>query len=100
MKKIFFFVPLFGALIFSQKVANAEGVNAAPPRPQIVGISHAAFYVSDMAKAKAFYQDFFGYASPFSIPHKNGGELIWIKINDHQTIELFPGAEVKGDADR
>lgn len=73
---------------------------AEPPRPRITGISHAAFYVTDMAKARAFYEGFLGYASPFSIPRKNGGELVWIKINDHQTIELFPGAEVAPDAHR
>jgi len=69
-------------------------------RPRILGISHAAFYVTDMAKARAFYEGFLGFASPFSIPYKNAGELVWIKINDHQTIELFPGSEVAPDADR
>lgn len=69
-------------------------------RPRILGVSHAAFYVTDLAKARAFYEDFLGYASPFSIPRKNGGELVWIKINDHQTIELFPGSEVSPEADR
>ena len=48
---------------------------AEPPRPRITGISHAAFYVTDMAKARAFYEGFLGYASPFSIPRKNNGEL-------------------------
>ncbi len=74
---------------------------AAPPRPRITGISHAAFYVSDMAKARAFYEGFLGYASPFSIPRKDPKEqLVWIKINDRQSVELFPGSEVTPDADR
>jgi catechol 2,3-dioxygenase-like lactoylglutathione lyase family enzyme len=73
---------------------------AEPVRPRITGISHAAFYVTDMAKARAFYEGFFGFASPFSIPRKTGGDLVWIKINDRQTIELFPGSEVSPDADR
>ena len=73
----------------------------APPRPHILGISHAAFYVSDMKKARAFYEGFLGFQSPFSIPRKNPAEqLVWIKINDHQSIELFPGSEVAPDADR
>ena len=72
-----------------------------PKRPHITGISHAAFYVSDMAKARAFYEGFLGYQSPFSIPRKNPDEqLVWIKINDRQTVELFPGSEVAPDADR
>lgn len=73
----------------------------APKRPRITGISHAAFYVSDMAKARAFYEGFLGFQSPFSIPRKDPQEqLVWIKINDRQTVELFPGSEVAADADR
>jgi catechol 2,3-dioxygenase-like lactoylglutathione lyase family enzyme len=71
----------------------------APRRPRITGISHAAFYVSDMAKARAFYEVFLGFASPFSIPRRTG-DLVWIKINERQTIELFPGSEVAPDAER
>ena len=80
--------------------AVAADSASAPRRPHITGISHAAFYVSDMAKARAFYEGLLGFQSPFSIPRKTGGELVWIKINDHQTVELFPGSEVGPDADR
>jgi lactoylglutathione lyase len=69
-------------------------------RPRILGLSHAAFYVTDLAKARAFYEGFLGYAEPFTLPRKNGAELVWIKINDHQSIELFPGSEVSPAADR
>lgn len=86
-------------LAFTARAADVSAA-ASIKRPHILGISHAAFYVTDMAKARAFYEGFLGYASPFSIPRKNGGELVWIKINDHQTIELFPGAEVSPKADR
>lgn len=73
----------------------------APKRPRITGISHAAFYVSDMAKARAFYEGFLGYQSPFSIPRKDPKEqLVWIKINDRQSVELFPGSEVTPETDR
>ena len=72
----------------------------APQRPRITGISHAAFYVSDTAKARAFYEDFLGFQSPYSIPRPKGGDLVWIKINDRQSVELFPGSEVAPDADR
>jgi catechol 2,3-dioxygenase-like lactoylglutathione lyase family enzyme len=82
-------------------VAAAVSLGAAEPqRPRITGISHAAFYVTDMAKARAFYEGFLGYESPFSIPRKNGGELVWIKINDRQTVELFPASEISPEADR
>ncbi len=80
-------------------VSSPARADDAPKRPHILGISHAAFYVSDMAKARAFYEGFLGYQVPFTLPRKDG-ELVWIKINDHQTIELFPGSEMPADGDR
>jgi len=35
---------------------------AAPERPPVVGISHVAVQVSDLAKARAFYGEVLGYA--------------------------------------
>jgi lactoylglutathione lyase len=88
---------LIGCVALGATIAPA----AEPKRPRITGISHAAFFVSDMAKAREFYEGFFGFASPFSIPRKNPAErLVWIKINDRQSVELFPGSEVAPDADR
>lgn len=89
----------FAVVVFAALTALSTSVpllaqNATlPPRPRITGISHAAFYVSDMRKARAFYERFLGFASPFSIPMPPGGELVWIKINDRQTVELFPETE-------
>lgn len=75
--------------------------NATPPRPRITGISHAAFYVGDMAKAREFYEGFLGFASPYSISLSNPkGDLVWIKINDRQSVELFPGHHLAAGADR
>ncbi|MBL9186005.1 MAG: VOC family protein [Opitutaceae bacterium] len=89
-------LPLLLLMLFAPLVAQD-----APKRPRITGISHAAFYVSDMAKARAFYEDFLGFQSPFSIPRKDPKEqLVWIKINDRQSVELFPGSEVSPEADR
>ncbi len=99
--RIFFAVVATTVLAFAPGRAEEAGSAPAPKRPRIIGISHAAFYVSDMAKARAFYEDFLGFASPFSIPRKNPAEhLVWIKINDRQTVELFPGSEVAPDSDR
>ncbi len=90
-------LPLLFTALFSTTLFAAE----TPKRPRITGISHAAFYVTDMAKARAFYEGFLGYQSPFSIPRKDPKEqLVWIKINDRQSIELFPGSEVSPETDR
>jgi len=75
--------------------------DATPVRPRITGIAHAAFYVTDMAKARAFYEGYLGFQSPFSIPRKTTGEsIVWIKINDRQSVELFFASEVSPAADR
>ncbi len=60
-------------------------------RPRILGAAHAAFYVSDLAKARTFYTDFLGFAeAPFALKKSDGAErIIFIKINDTQYIELF-----------
>jgi catechol 2,3-dioxygenase-like lactoylglutathione lyase family enzyme len=88
-------------LLLASILAATLTAQDTPKRPRITGISHAAFYVSDMAKARAFYEGFLGYQSPFSIPRKDPKEqLVWIKINDRQTVELFPASEVSPETDR
>src|SRR5215469_8834031 len=67
-------------------------------RPRIVGLSHIAFYVHDLQKSRAFYKDFLGFAEPYSLTNSDGSlRLTWIKINDQQTIELFPEKEADSD---
>ena len=68
-------------------------------RPHILGISHYALYVHDIEKSRAFYKDFLGFDEPYTLYNKDGSlALTWIKINDYQTIELFP--EKKEGSDR
>src|SRR5271165_82933 len=63
----------------------------APARPKILGIAHIAFYVSDLAKARAFWTDFLGYQECFNLKKKDSTDvrIAFIKINDYQYIELF-----------
>jgi len=69
-----------------------------PARPHIVGLSHMALYVHDLGKSRAFYKDFLGFDEPYSLTNKDGTlHLTWIKINDRQTIELFPEQEANSD---
>jgi catechol 2,3-dioxygenase-like lactoylglutathione lyase family enzyme len=70
----------------------------APPRPHITGLSHMALYVHDLEKSRAFYKNFLGFAEPYSLTNQDGTiHLTWIKINDHQSIELFPETEAGSD---
>ena len=59
-------------------------------RPKILGVAHLAVFVSDLAKARAFYEDFLGFEEPFTLPKPDGSvEIAFVKINDRQWIELF-----------
>jgi catechol 2,3-dioxygenase-like lactoylglutathione lyase family enzyme len=59
-------------------------------RPPILGISHAAYFVSDLPKTLAFYTDFLGFAEPYDLKRPDGTvRIAFIKINDYQHIELF-----------
>jgi catechol 2,3-dioxygenase-like lactoylglutathione lyase family enzyme len=63
------------------------------PRPRILGLAHVAFFVSDLTKARAFYQGLLGYEEPFTLPNPDGSvQIAFVKINDRQWIELFTGA--------
>jgi len=60
-------------------------------RPQITGISHVAFYVSDLPKAISFWHDFLGYDEMYDLkkPDGSGVRIAFIKLNDRQHVELF-----------
>lgn len=59
-------------------------------RPRIVGISHAAIYVHDTGRARAFYEGFLGFDELRSLKREDGSDrIILIKINDAQSLELF-----------
>jgi lactoylglutathione lyase len=64
-------------------------------RPKILGVAHMAVFVSDLTKARGFYEDLLGFEEPFTLPKQDGTiDIAFVKINDQQWIELFnrPGA--------
>src|SRR5689334_22292122 len=59
-------------------------------RPRILGVAHIALYTSDLAKARAFYEDFIGFQEPFTLKRDDGSvRIAFVKINDKQYVELF-----------
>ncbi len=69
-----------------------------PARPRILGVAHIALFVSDIEKSRAFYKDFLGFEEPFRLDKPDGSlSLTFIKINDQQYIELFPGLQPEAD---
>jgi catechol 2,3-dioxygenase-like lactoylglutathione lyase family enzyme len=67
-------------------------------RPRVTGVAHAALYVHDIEKSRAFYKDFLGYDEAFLLKNPDGTlSLTFIKINDRQYLELFPEREAGSD---
>src|ERR1700679_3518869 len=62
-----------------------------PARPKITGISHVGYFGSDLPQAIAFWHDFLGFDEEYSLTKKDSTDIriAFIKINDHQHIELF-----------
>src|SRR6476620_7098124 len=77
-------------VMFALVASGMEAVAQEVKRPRITGISHVAFYVSDLPKAIAFWHDFLGYDEAYDLkkPDGSGVRIAFIKINDHQHIEL------------
>src|SRR5262249_48517967 len=74
-------------------------LGAQPQRPRILGVAHIALFVSDIKRPRAFNKDFLVFDEPFKLDNQDGSlSLTFIKVNDRQYIELFPG--LKPDADR
>ena len=72
-------------------VTWAQSALAQLARPPIRGVAHIAFYVSDLAKTRAFWTDFLGFEECFTLKRPGSEEIqiSFIKINDTQYIELF-----------
>ena len=82
-----------GALLgfaLAMGVTPARSQSATVERPRITGISHVAYFVSDMTKAIAFWHDFLGYNVAYETKKPGTDEpgVAHVKINDRQHVEL------------
>jgi catechol 2,3-dioxygenase-like lactoylglutathione lyase family enzyme len=90
-KRTMRFILVLAEVLGWMSVARADE----PARPKVLGISHIALYVHDMENARAFYHGYLGFDEPFHLDNANGTlHLTWMKINDRQTIEIFPEKQV------
>lgn len=80
---------LAAAALVAGQPARAQ--NAGPQRPEITGISHVGYFVSDLPKALSFWHDLLGFDEYTTLnrPGTDQIRIAFIKINDHQHIELF-----------
>lgn len=81
---------LIGAVvIFARSFAKAQ--DDTQQRPEITGISHVGYFVTDLPKTLLFWHDLLGF-DEYTTLNKPGTDEIriaFIKINDRQHIELF-----------
>lgn len=56
--------------------------------PALIGIAHVAFRVSDLQKTREFYSKL-GFEQAFEFSDNGKTTVAFIKINDHQFIELY-----------
>src|ERR1700756_711598 len=84
MKRTAIAVLVLGAITM---IWAAEG----PSRPRILGVAHMALYVSDLQKARQFYEELLGYQEPYTLKKEDGSvRIAFVKINEDQYLELFP----------
>jgi catechol 2,3-dioxygenase-like lactoylglutathione lyase family enzyme len=62
-----------------------------PTRPRITGISHVAYFVSDMPKSLVFWHDLLGFDLSYNRirPDSSDTTVAFLKVNDHQYVELL-----------
>jgi catechol 2,3-dioxygenase-like lactoylglutathione lyase family enzyme len=72
-------------------LSTLRAQNAAPSRPAITGISHVAYFTSNLDKTLVFWHNLLGFDEYFHIDKPNSDQvrIAFIRINDHQHIELF-----------
>lgn len=86
-----FWLALLAVLPIAAQDAMHSIQNAAPERPRITGVSHAGYFVSDLPKAISFWHDLLGFDEYTTLTRAGTDQvrIAFIKINDHQHIELF-----------
>lgn len=78
-------------LLFTGLLATQAQPARTQERPKITGISHVGYFVSDLPKTLSFWHDLLGFDEYTTLNRPGTGEIriAFIKINDHQHIELF-----------
>jgi lactoylglutathione lyase len=84
------FVRITAAIALTSALA-VSAQDASPQRPRITGISHVGYFASDLPKTIAFWHDLLGFDESYDLKKPGTSEvrIAFIKINDHQHIELF-----------
>jgi catechol 2,3-dioxygenase-like lactoylglutathione lyase family enzyme len=78
------------SLSFLLVPAAVVAAGPTPAAPRILGMAHMAYNVTDLKAARDYYEGFLGFQEAFTLKNADGTDhLVFIKINDHQYIELY-----------
>ena len=66
-------------------------------RPRLLGLSHVAFRVSDLEKARAFYEGFLGYTAVSPMAVSAGPRRLLLVVNQRQYLEFVAGLDPAED---
>ena len=65
-----------------------QAVRAPKLSPNLVGIAHVAFHVTDVSKSREFYRTL-GFEEAFAFNDPGKPPVSYLKVNDRQYIELY-----------
>jgi len=79
------------ALVLAILLTPALPAQTTPARPHITGISHVAYYVTDMPQSLVFWHDLLGFDLSYDRkkPTSTDTSVAFLKVNDHQYVELL-----------
>ncbi len=77
--------------IFAAVLALFPGLPAQSTAPPLAGIANVALRVKDLAASRAFYESL-GFEQAFDLQRNGVPYQSFIKINDHQFLELYPAS--------
>ena len=77
--------------ILAAALALFPGLPAQSTTPPLTGIAHVALRVHDLAASRAFYESL-GFEQAFDLQRDGVPYEAFIKINDHQFLELYPAS--------
>ena len=75
--------------VFAAALAILPNLAAQSTTPPFAGIAHVALRVKDLAASRAFYESL-GFEQAFDLQRGGLPYEAFIKINDHQFLELYP----------
>src|SRR5262245_44834207 len=86
--------PIIAALLAVMTIGlTAQGAAPAADLP-ITGLAAITFRVSDLDKARRYYQGVLGFAEAFTLKDAAGRVAsVFFKVNDDQFVEVVPGLQ-------